>query len=604
MRKILVLSLSFLLLAGLALSAQNAGEYRLTLIHVNDTHSKFEPSLTKLSLDIDDSLKAKSVYLELGGYPYAAQVIGELRATETNPLVIHAGDFFQGTLYYTKYQGAADVDFWNLVKPDVATLGNHEFDKGSQVLRDVLLSKAKFAIVDANIDMRNDPILKDVAPPPYKIITIGKEKVGVIGETTSDTPFISSPDKLDVFLDPAAAAQKAVDALTKAGVNKIVLVSHLGYDEDLKLAAKVSGIDVIVGGHSHTLLGDWKADGLSPLAGYPVSVKDASGGTTLVVQSWEWAKVVGDLAVDFDAKGRVLRFAAKPELVAGANFIQAYDMPDPAGALTRVRWQWSGYALAVTVYDGKTWAPAATDSMPYWVKLYGKVTAAIAAHPEIKMVAGDPKAWALVRGYALGVQDLQRTVVAQVGEDLKRGLNIGPGPVVADSMRAYTGSQIAVTNAGGVRIDLLAGPLTTAKVYEVIPFGNTLVTLKATGDQVAKVFEDGVDFGLSQYGGEFPANPLTYVSGAKFSVTPSQPKGSRVGEVMVLKSDGSWEDLDPNSTYTMVVNNFIAAGGDKYSTLASIADKKDTGYVDAEAFFAYVKDKTIANAEERIRIVK
>jgi 5'-nucleotidase len=299
----------------------------------------------------------------------------------------------------------------------------------------------------------------------------------------------------------------------------------------------------------------------------------------------------------------VLRFAARPELVAGANFIQAYDMPDPTGALTRVRWQWNGYGLAVTVYDGKAWSPAAADSMSYWVKLYGKVMAAIAAHPEIKMVAGDPKAWALVRGYALGVQDLQRTVVAQVGEDMKRGLNMGPGPVVADSMRAYTGSQIAVTNAGGVRIDLLAGPLTTAKVYEVIPFGNTLVTLKATGAQVIKVFEDGVDFGLSQYG-EFPANPLTYVSGAKFSVTPSQPKGSRVGEVMVLKSDGSWEDLDPNATYTMVVNNFIAAGGDKYSTLASIADKKDTGYVDAEAFFAYVKDKTIANTEERIRIVK
>jgi 5'-nucleotidase len=435
------------------------------------------------------------------------------------------------------------------------------------------------------------------------VITVGKEKVGIIGETTIETPYISSPDKALVFIDPALAAQKAVDALTKAGVDKIVLLSHLGYDEDLKLAAKVSGIDVIVGGHSHTLLGNFKADGLAPMGDYPTSVKDASGGTTLVVQSWEWAKVIGDLAVDFDAKGKVVGFKDKSELVAGSDFIQAYDMPDPAGALARVRWQWSGYGLAVTVYDGKNWVDAPKDALAYWVKLYGKVSAAIAAHPEIRLVAGDPKAWDLVRGYALGVQDLQRTVVAKVGEDLKRSFNAGPGPIVADSMRAYTGVQIGMTNVGGVRIDLLAGPLTTAKVYEVIPFGNTLVTLKATGAQVVKAFEDGVDFGLSKYG-DFPANPLLYVSGATLSVTPANPKGSRVSGVKVLAPDGTWSPIDPSATYTMVVNNFMAAGGDKYDTLASISDKKDTGYIDAEAFFAYVKDKTLANAEERIKLLK
>jgi 5'-nucleotidase / UDP-sugar diphosphatase len=603
MKKIFALSLSFMLLTSLALGAQGVA-YRLTLIHVNDTHSKFEPSLTKLTLDIDDSLKAKSVYLELGGYPYAAQVIGELRVAEVNPLVLHGGDFFQGTLYYTKYQGEADVAFWNLVKPDAATLGNHEFDKGSQALRDTLLSKVKFPIVDADVDMRRDPLLKDVAPPAYTVLTVGKERIGVIGATTIETPYISSPDKSIVFIDPAAAAQKAVVALAKAGVNKIVLLSHLGYDEDLKLAAKVSGIDVIVGGHSHTLLGSsFKADGLSPMGDYPSSVRDAAGGTTLVVQAWEWAKVVGDLAVDFDAKGRVVGYKDKSALAAGANFIQAYDLPDPAGNLARVRWQWSGYGLATTVYDGKAWVDAPKETVAYWTKLYEKVRAAVAARPEIKLVVGDPEAWALARGYALGVQDLQRTVVAQVGEDLKRGFNAGPGPIVADSMRAYTGVQIGMTNVGGVRIDLLPGPLTTAKVYEVIPFGNTLVTFKATGAEIARIFEDGIDFGLSKYG-DFPANPLLYVSGATLSVAPSNPKFSRVSDVKVQGPDGSWAELDPNASYTMVVNNFMAAGGDKYDTLKAIADKKDTGYVDAEAFFAFVKDKTLVNPEERIKIVK
>jgi 5'-nucleotidase / UDP-sugar diphosphatase len=603
MRKIFVLFLSLLLLASIA-AAQGAAAYRLTVIHVNDTHSKFEPSLTKLTLDIDEGLKAKPVYLELGGYPYAAEVIGELRASETNPLVLHAGDYFQGTLYYTKYAGEADVAFWNLVRPDAGTLGNHEFDKGSQALRDALLAKAKFPIVDANVDMRQDAVLKDAASAAFKVIQVGKERIGVIGATTTETPFISSPDKSIVFIDPAAAVQKAVEALAKAGVNKVVLISHLGYDEDLKLAAKVSGIDVIVGGHSHTLLGsEYKAVGLAPLGDYPSKVKDAKGGTTLVVQSWEWAKVVGDLAVDFDAKGQVVAYKDKSALAAGSNLIQAYDLPDPAGNLARVRWQWSGFGLATTVYDGKSWVEAPKEALAYWSKMYEKLSAALAAHPEIRFVVGDPKAWALVRGYALGVSDLQRTVVAQVGEDLKRSFNAGPGPIVADSMRAYTGVQIGMTNVGGVRIDLMPGALTTARVYEVIPFGNTLVTLKASGADVVKIFEDGIDFGLSKYG-EFPANPLLYVAGAKLSVDPAKAKGSRVSGVQVQAADGSWAALDPAASYTMVVNNFMAAGGDKYDTLKSVADKKDTGYIDAEAFFAFVKDKTLVNPEARITLIK
>jgi 5'-nucleotidase len=88
------------------------------------------------------------------------------------------------------------------------------------------------------------------------------------------------------------------------------------------------------------------------------------------------------------------------------------------------------------------------------------------------------------------------------------------------------------------------------------------------------------------------------------SVTPANPKGSRVGEVKVMGLDGSFAPLDPNASYSMVVNNFMAVGGDKYDTLAAIAGKQDTGYIDAESFFAYVKDKSLVNDEQRIRLIK
>ena len=144
-------------------------------------------------------------------------------------------------------------------------------------------------------------------------------------------------------------------------MDKIIPVSHLGHDGDLKLARNVSGLDVIVGGHSHILLGDWRAAGLPPLGSYPASIKNAAGRSTLIVQSWEWAKVVGDLAVDFDASGKVIRSSGRPTLVAGNTLIQTYDVPDGSGAMARVRGQWSVHNFDITACDGETWVDAPKD---------------------------------------------------------------------------------------------------------------------------------------------------------------------------------------------------------------------------------------------------
>jgi 5'-nucleotidase / UDP-sugar diphosphatase len=168
------------LAATLSLGAQAKASYTLSLIHINDTHSKFEPSMTKLTLDIDESLKAKPVYLGLGG-------------------------FFQGTHKFIRYGGEADVAMWNLIKPDIAVLGNHEFDKGPQSQKDVFLSKIAFPVVDANVDMREEPALKGAAPAAYKVLSIGGQKIGVIGATTTETPFISSPGKYVAPTAPSPA---------------------------------------------------------------------------------------------------------------------------------------------------------------------------------------------------------------------------------------------------------------------------------------------------------------------------------------------------------------------------------------------------------------
>lgn len=602
--RVLVLAALVLALGAFSLSAQTSSDFSLTLIHVNDTHSHFDPSPTKLTLDLGAPLGDKPVYVQMGGFPELADVINRLRAEDTNSLLIHAGDFFQGTLYFTKYQGEADVAFWNMMGVDAATLGNHEFDKGVPLLRDNFLTKINFPVVSSNIDFSNEPSLTGIAPAPFLVKKIGGHEIGFVGATTSDTPSISSPGPTIRFLDPVASVQRTIDLLHGKGINTIILISHLGYPEDMDLARKVSGLSIIVGAHSHTLLGDWSSIGLTGIGPYPTLIKDQSGATVPIVQAWCYGSAVGDIKVEFDPAGHAVSWSGKPVVVVGDKWFRIYDLPNPAGELKRVQFVQAKDGLQISEYDGKGYRAVSGDLKAFYQNDFTRLEQALAKRPEIALSSGDPKASALAAGFSAGVRQLQAQVATHVGEDMMRGLNTGPGPIIADSMRLKTGTQIAITNAGGVRTDALEGTLTVAQVYEIIPFGDTLVTMKLAGSQVKSTLEDAVDFALANYGTSFPQNPLTYVSGITFNVNPTQAKGSRVSDVRVLQSDGSYNPLDPTATYSVCVNNFIAAGGDKYTTLKSGADAIDTGFGDAEVLLAYVKDQVLRNEKPRIHIVQ
>jgi len=583
--------------------AQSAPDFTATFIHVNDTHSRFEPAQTRLKLDLGAGLGEKQVYVELGGFPQAADVINRLRARAVNPVLIHSGDFFQGSLYFTKYEGEADLAFWDKMGLTAATLGNHEFDKGPSLLAKHILGRSAFPVVVSNVDFSRETVLGGFAPKPYIIKDLGKQRIGFVGAVTEETAFISSPGKNMIFGDPVRAVQKAVDELTGKGVNKIVLISHLGYDADRVLAARTTGVDVIIGAHSHTLLGDWTTLGLSAGGRYPTVLKNGDGDTVLVVQAWEWAKVIGDLKVDFDAAGKIVSWAGTPAAVVGDSWFRVYDLPDQKGELKRVQFVRSASGVDVGEYDGKGYAPVSGDLEKLYMNDYAALESALAAQPALAVTAGDPGMRMLVAGYQAGIKELQTTVAAQVGEDMRRGLNSGMGPIVADAMRAKTGARIALYNAGGIRSDLAQGPLTVAQVYEVIPFGNTLVVAKMKGSDVIRAIEDGVEFGFAKRNKEFSGSPLLYVSGVKFDLNYSKPDGSRLSNVLVLEGD-AYKAIDLSAVYTVVMNSFMAAGGDLFNTLKAAPGKIDTGYIDAEALLEYVKGKTLKNAEPRINPIR
>ncbi|AFV75580.1 5'-nucleotidase/2',3'-cyclic phosphodiesterase-like hydrolase [Thermus oshimai JL-2] len=525
-----------LLKAGAALGAlglglgRAQGAFTLTLVHTNDTHAHLEP--------VELTLSGKKT--PVGGVARRVALFDRLRVQAKNPLFLDAGDVFQGTLYFNQYRGLADRYFMHRALYRVMALGNHEFDLGPGPLAEFLRG-ARFKVVSANVDVSREPRLQGLFAP-YAVVQVGGEKVGVIGLTTPDTKEIANPGPTVDFLDPYESAQKAVYELLKRGVSKIVVLSHLGYGEDLKLARRLVGAQVIVGGHSHTLLGSFPHKELTPAGPYPTVVKNPEGKDVLVVQAWEWGKVVGLLEVTFGLQGELLAYKGEALLMT----------PEAAPEDFFAKEALLAYAQPVMALMAQVIAEAKVD-------LIG-----------------------------------ERTVVRRRESNL--------GNLIADGMLWKTkgaGTRIALQNGGGIRTTIPKGPITVGKVYEVLPFGNTLVVMDLKGREILEALENGV----SQWEGT--AGRFLQVSGLRYAFDLSRPAGSRVVRVEVKEGEG-YRPLDLEATYRVVTNNFIAAGGDGFTVLKNAQGYRvDTGFSDAESFMDYLKElKEVApGVEGRIEVL-
>ncbi|OHE67778.1 MAG: hypothetical protein A2Z99_07705 [Treponema sp. GWB1_62_6] len=577
----------------------DATPLKLSLFHVNDTHAKLEPGFVEFKVDIDQNLKGKRTFIELGGFARLWAAVEALRAEKPNSLFVHSGDVFQGTLYFTQFAGKADLDFLNSMKLDAMTVGNHEFDKGPAVLAD-FIEGAKFPVVVCNLDLSAEPALA-AAVKPFVVKEIAGARVGLIGVVTPETPYISSPGANIKFLDPAESIAKAVKALEAQGVNKIVVLSHIGYDLDKALAAKISGVDVIIGGHSHSLLGPVANVGLKPVGDYPTVVKDATGANVLVATSWQWANQLGILDVDFDAAGKIVSFRGTPKLLAGTEKLRIYDLPGADGKMKRVEFTRAAngsVSAKEQVGSGYTGEPPAATSAAYLAAAQA-LAKTYAADSRFIFVPSKPEGVEKLKTYSASIDGLKKKIATQAADELKRVNDLGPGPIIADSMIWKTGADIAIMNPGGVRVDLVAGDVSVAQVYELQPFANTLMTVDVSGAETIQILEDMVDFCVTTYTPNKPETAYVYVAGLKLTVDVKAAKGARVKDVVVGK-EGAYKPIDAAAKYKLVVNNFMGGGGDKNFTLEKIpaARKYDTGFIDSEAMLDYVMGKTLKNVGE------
>ncbi|SCM66909.1 bifunctional metallophosphatase/5'-nucleotidase [Donghicola eburneus] len=291
--------------AALAITASAASaDYALTILHTNDFHARFEPiSKYDSGCSAEDNAAGEC----FGGSARLVTAVEEARARNENTVLFDGGDQFQGTLFYTYYKGKLAAEMMNKLGYDGMTVGNHEFDDGPEVLAG-FMDAVEFPVLMSNADVSMEPALADKLMKSTVIERNG-EKLGLIGLTPQNTDELASPGDKVIFTDPVDAVQGEVDKLTAEGVNKIIVLSHSGYAVDQRVASETTGVDVIVGGHTNTLLGDM--DGAE--GPYPTVVNG-----TQILSAYAYGKFLGELNVVFDDEGNIISASGAPIIMDAA----------------------------------------------------------------------------------------------------------------------------------------------------------------------------------------------------------------------------------------------------------------------------------------------
>jgi len=397
--------------------------FHLVVLHTNDTHGHPVKFFHYPAPDV-------------GGLPARATLIKEIRKENRNVLVMDAGDLNTGRAESNYFRARPDIEGYNRIGYDAMVLGNHEFDHPISVLKEQM-ETADFPFLSANVKSRGGGYLA----LPYIVKEFGGVKVAIFGLTTKETEISGNPEHIQnlVFEDEIEVAGKLVPKLKKEAHVVIALV-HMGIYPSRRrgskrLASEVSGIDLIVDGHTHTRLDS------------PILVRSiGSDHETIIVQAWKWGLVLGRVDLWIRNK-RVTKF--KFEAI-------------PVNLKTVER------------KEGGT-------------KVYGFIG---------KEIKEDQELLKLLQPYVDEVESLLSEVVGHAeGTFFAKGLRsreTALGDMVADSMLWFTkdlGIDFAVQNGGGIRADLPKGSITKGLIHEILPFDNSVVVLTLKGSDVLSLFD-------------------------------------------------------------------------------------------------------------------
>ena len=579
-----------------ALSAppSDSAKFTLTVAHINDTHSAFDPVE---GLFYADTL---AVFNRWGGHPRLLTRINQHRRSAGEHalpfLVLHGGDAWQGSAYFKLNEGRMNADILSRMGIDAMALGNHEFDLNNALLND-FIDTLNFPVLAANIDTSQDAALAEQNNlKPYILFSFagserrpievpeiaaaqaaGEVVVAVFGLALDDMPNISPNVGDVVFHDMVTSAQALVERLEQKGVQHILALTHIGNASDVQIAQQVNGIDAIIGGHSHSLLGDFSSIGLGQSdRPYAEQVMNPNGMTfTCVVQAGEYAQAVGLLELSFDERGQVQDCGGGNTLLSNNDFYA-----------DRQR--------------GKPLEP--TD--------YLKVAAYLDTHENIAVIDEDMGLRrhidmhykpAMEQAYGAQLGKLPRPIshVRRPGDNDSSSHGSELAPLVATAQYAWASQphvealtglkpDFALLGAGGIRSGLEEGELREGTIsLEVLPFASQLAIVPLRGAVVRQVIKETITATLPQgaHAGRFPyGGMLRYEF---IETVPGQAGELRHLAVNVGTIDQpEWQQLKDEQMYNVVINSYLASGNDGWSALAAAqrqhSERVDLALVDGQ----------------------
>jgi len=501
----------------------SADTFSLTILHNNDGESKLLPD-------------------EDAGFPGVARFVTQMKelqaAADAGVVTLTSGDNFLASQELNVslagdgalYDSIALSGLYNAM-----ALGNHDFDLGPEVTaRFIEGFDPAVTFLSANADFSGEPVLQALVDSGVlagsTVVETGGQQVGVIGAVTPQLRNISTPRNV-VISDVLAAVQAEVESLTAAGVDKIILVSHLqGVSEEVALVGDLAGVDVVIAGGGDDLLrneGDTCMPDDEPAGPYPMLVADSTGTDVPVITAPGGYRCIGALTVVFDGNGSIVSHSGRS---VGVSFATA---PDPAVQSSVIE----PLAAAVAEIDADVIGTSEVD-------LDGRRASVRTGSTN----QGNLHADAL------------RATAAKLAADFGT-----PAP------------DVAIQNGGGIRNDAVipAGAITAGDTWDIAPFRNFVVVAEVPRDTFHVLLEQAVDR-IPGAGGQFPQ-----VSGFTFTYDPSAPAretdragdcslagdpGSRIRDVTLddgtaIVRDGS---VVPGDAVVLVTIDFLANGGDCY----------------------------------------
>ncbi|WP_303868083.1 bifunctional UDP-sugar hydrolase/5'-nucleotidase [Acetobacterium wieringae] len=572
----------------------------IKIIHTNDTHSRY-------------SYSAKNNTI---GYAKLKTIINQ----ESPDLVVDAGDIFHGQSFATIETGGSIAELMAAVGFDAIAPGNHDFNYGSARLLELgIMANTKILGNNVTYSESGNPFFSD--DYLIKDIVVDGEviRVGVFGLISPDIYSDTAPANVVGLTfgtreSVLVSARQSVTALEAQGCDVIVALTHIGDSDNGTLmrsdaiAEGAPGIDVIIDGHTHD-----------------VENREVNG--TLIVQTGCYSSAVGEVEITLK---KVVALAARldvpeaengevaPTETVAANETAAdeeitAELPDlevseeiPAEA------GWEANGSGETDVEGiQTSDEEGIEASPPEIQLDAtEVTYTVVSKTETlttvaqatdELVPADPTVAALTAAIEAREDPIKKQVVGNtpiklggatenIWQDVRLGeLNLGRA--LSDSYRFVTGAEIAVENAGGIRAQIPAGEITKGQVIDVLPFGNYLVTKHVTGADIKKMLETSIEIGVNNQiakdknDNSWPSNSGSYLqwSGITAAYDLASPAGQRVYSAKV-----GGVDLDPNRTYTIACNNYLATSKD-YPGLQAAAIVNEYAACD-EAFISYLQN--------------